>query len=106
MITNASSRLAAVNYLSRNLRLRLAEVAETVDASTALAQVVGQDAGLMVRGLAAGLDDDNVLVRRGTLDLLIGILPLGGQAVKRCAMLSYRLYMVQFLTEQCLFQQC
>jgi hypothetical protein len=105
MITNASSRLAAVNYLSRKLRSRLAEVAETVDASTALAQVVGQDAGLMVRGLAAGLDDDNVLVRRGTLDLLIGILPLDGQAVKRCAMLSYRFYMVQFLTEQCLFQQ-
>lgn len=36
------------------------------------------DVGLTVRGVAAALEDENMLVRRNGLDLLLRITPLDG----------------------------
>lgn len=93
MVTNASSRLAAVHYLSRRLKPRLSE--PEMGGTAGLAEIIGSDTGLLVRGLAAGLDDDTVLVRRGVLDLLIAILPLHKMPT-RCAKNSLNggIYMV------------
>jgi hypothetical protein len=40
------------------------------------------DVGLMVRGVAASLEDENMLVRRNGLDLLLRITPLDGNVFK------------------------
>lgn len=64
MISNPSSRLAALNYLAR----QLAHPSEGRS----------MDVGLTIRGVAAVLDDQNVLVRRNGLDLLLRLLKLDG----------------------------
>jgi hypothetical protein len=66
LVSSPASRLAALNYVSRSL-VDPTEASET-----------GSDVGLMIRGVAAVLSDDNMLVRRGGLDLLLKILPLDG----------------------------
>ena len=88
MITNPGSRTSAVNYLSRRLPPRLKQYLKPDEKAPALsldtdssarpllAEVIGPDGGLFVRALAAGLEDDSLLVRRGTLDLLNTCLPL------------------------------
>ena len=69
LISSPASRLAAVNYLARKL-----PKTSTVDQEL--------DVGLVVRGVAAVLEDENTLVRRGGLDLLLRILPLDGPLTK------------------------
>jgi hypothetical protein len=66
LISSPASRLAALNYLAR----QLVEVPEEL--------VTSSDVGLLIRGVAAVLGDQNMLVRRGGLDLLLRILPLDG----------------------------
>ena len=69
MLSSPGSRMAALNYLSRRL---------TAPPSTS----ERTDLGLMIRGVAAVLEDDNSLVRRSGLDLLLRVLPLDGELLK------------------------
>lgn len=70
LISSPASRLAALNYLSR----QLTEVPEELATSS--------DVGLLIRGVAAVLGDHNMLVCRGGLDLLLRILPLDGTIMR------------------------
>lgn len=70
MISSPASRLAAINYLAKAM----------VEAPSDITS--GPDTGLMIRGVAAALADDNMLVRRGALDLLLRTLPLNGSILK------------------------
>ncbi|KAK4333987.1 Protein dopey [Rhodotorula toruloides] len=87
LITAPNSRIPALNYLSRRLpKLPPAKDGEDVNADgeeDGLAEIVGQDIGLMVRGFAAALEDDSILVQRGVLDLLTGTLRVDGKGFKR-----------------------
>src|SRR6266702_3886473 len=47
--------------------------------------VLGHDVGLMIRAFAAALEDDNILVRRNALDLIIQVLRLDGVAIQSAA---------------------
>lgn len=60
-------RLAALNLLSR----KLPKVNGDDNGDKDVTQIVGKDLGLLVRGFCAALEDDNLLVRRAVLDLLI-----------------------------------
>jgi len=48
-----------------------------------ITQIVGKDIGLVIRAFAAALEDDNLLVRRGALDLLLQSLRIDSAAIKR-----------------------
>jgi hypothetical protein len=63
LISSSSSRLAALNYLAR----RLPKPPENLQS------------GLVLRGIAAALEDENVLVRRNGLDLLFRIVRMDGE---------------------------
>ncbi|GEM07562.1 cellular morphogenesis-related protein [Rhodotorula toruloides] len=86
LITAANSRIPALNYLARRLpKFPSAKDGENVDADgeeDGLAEIAGQDIGLMVRGFAAALEDDSILVQRGVLDLLTGTLRVDGKGFK------------------------
>ena len=43
---------------------------------------VGRDVGLMIRAISAALEDDDSLVRRSALDILLTALPIDSMAVK------------------------
>ena len=45
--------------------------------------IVGRDTGLMIRAFAAALEDENLLVRRAALDLLVQSIQLDSATVKR-----------------------
>ena len=86
LITHPGSRISVVNYLTRRLPPRLKPILNTLQDSQIaatttdtsgplLSDVIGPDGGLFVRALSSGLQDDNVLVRRGALDLLNTCLP-------------------------------
>lgn len=47
--------------------------------------MLGHDVGLMIRAFAAAVEDDNVLVRRYALDLILQALRLDGVAIQRAA---------------------
>ena len=64
--TAPSFRLPALNYLARRLP-------DALDRASADVGV-----GLVIRGVAEVLQDENVLVRRLGMDLLLRILPLEG----------------------------
>ncbi|WVQ94532.1 hypothetical protein IAU59_001611 [Kwoniella sp. CBS 9459] len=68
LISSPSSRLSALNYLAR----RLLKPPEDLS----------KDSGLIIRGVSAALNDENVLVRRNGLDLLLRILQLDGDLMK------------------------
>ncbi|GAA6010233.1 hypothetical protein JCM11491_005403 [Sporobolomyces phaffii] len=86
LVTAPNSRIPALNYLARRLpklesdesRLQLSRSSQqmTDGFHAGLTEVVGQDVGLMVRGFAAALEDPQILVQRGTLELLITTLKL------------------------------
>lgn len=44
--------------------------------------IVGRDTGLMIRAFAAALEDENLLVRRAALDLLVQSIQLDSATVK------------------------
>ena len=75
MLTTPAARGSAVNYLAR----RFPKLDQIDDITT----IVGRDVGLMIRAFSACLEDENLLVRRGALDLLVGNLKLSGGALKR-----------------------
>lgn len=80
LMTNPSARVSIVNYITGRLSSALLAskaVVPTSSDSPCLTEVIGPDGGLFIRGLAAALEDDNVLVRRGILDLLVTAMPLG-----------------------------
>ncbi|EIW69034.1 hypothetical protein TREMEDRAFT_71761 [Tremella mesenterica DSM 1558] len=68
LISSSSSRLAALNYLARRM---LKPPAQEL-----------LDSGLILRGVAAVLEDGNVLVRRQGLDLLLRVITLDGTVMK------------------------
>lgn len=88
LITAPSSRTPALNYLSRRLPRSSSGSggggggAGGDDALTAI--IGGHDAGLMVRGFAAALSDETILVQRGILDLLLSALPLDSASLLGC----------------------
>ncbi|OAX42077.1 hypothetical protein K503DRAFT_863326 [Rhizopogon vinicolor AM-OR11-026] len=75
MITMSSARGTALNFLSRRL--------PRSHADEDITQIVGRDIGLMIRAFAAALEDDNLLVRRGALDLLLQSMRIDSAAIKR-----------------------
>lgn len=48
-----------------------------------IAAIVGRDVGLMIRAFAAALEDDDLLVRRAALDILLQSLRVDSVAVKK-----------------------
>jgi hypothetical protein len=63
LISAPSSRLGALSYLSR-------------------IELPPLDPGLIIRGVAGALGDDNMLVRRSALDLLVRVVPLNGENMR------------------------
>lgn len=47
--------------------------------------MLGHDVGLMIRAFAAAVEDDNVLVRRNALDLILQVLRLDGVAIRKAS---------------------
>jgi hypothetical protein len=75
LISTPSARPLALNYLSR----RMPKLGEGEDISP----IVGPDIGLMIRAFSSALEDDNLLVQRGILDLLVTSLRLDGAASEK-----------------------
>ncbi|KAJ8084790.1 hypothetical protein PM082_003567 [Marasmius tenuissimus] len=77
MLTSPASRGTALNFLSR----RLPQLHGLED----ITGIVGQDIGLMIRAFAAALEDDNLLVRRGALDLLLQSLRVDSNTIRKAS---------------------
>ncbi|PCH34091.1 hypothetical protein WOLCODRAFT_61246 [Wolfiporia cocos MD-104 SS10] len=75
MLTTPSARGTSLNFLSRRL--------PTLKADEDITVIVGRDIGLMIRAFSAALEDDDLLVRRGTLDLLVQSLRIDCVAIKQ-----------------------
>lgn len=75
MLTTPSARGTALNLLSR----RLPQLHGLED----ITSIVGSDIGLMIRAFASALEDENLLVRRSALDLLLQSMRVDSSAVKR-----------------------
>ena len=48
-----------------------------------ITDIVGKDIGLMIRAFAAALEDENLLVRRGALDLLLTAIRVDSMAIRK-----------------------
>ncbi|KAI7962497.1 hypothetical protein MJO28_000591 [Puccinia striiformis f. sp. tritici] len=68
LITGPGYRIPAINFLSRRM--------PPLNPQETIVPIVGQDVGLMIRGYSAALEDGNILVQRGILDLLLSNLKL------------------------------
>ncbi|KAI0803164.1 Dopey, N-terminal-domain-containing protein [Irpex lacteus] len=78
MLTSPSARGTSLNFLARRLpRLKADEDITTI---------VGRDVGLMIRAISAALEDDDSLVRRSALDILLQSLPVDSTAVKKASL--------------------
>ncbi|THH19017.1 hypothetical protein EW146_g2076 [Bondarzewia mesenterica] len=77
MLTTPSARGTSLNFLAR----RLPRLNDDED----ITSIVGRDIGLMIRAFAAALEDDNLLVRRGALDLLLQSLRVDNAAVRNAS---------------------
>ncbi|KAF9225321.1 hypothetical protein BS17DRAFT_872565 [Gyrodon lividus] len=75
MITMPSARGTALNFLSRRL--------PRLHADEDITPIVGRDIGLMIRAFSAALEDDNLLVRRSVLDILLQSMRVDSAAMKR-----------------------
>ncbi|KZT08595.1 uncharacterized protein LAESUDRAFT_757319 [Laetiporus sulphureus 93-53] len=75
MLTMPSARGTSLNFLSRRL--------PTLKADEDISFIVGRDIGLMIRAFSTALEDDDLLVRRGALDLLLQSLRIDGVAFRR-----------------------
>lgn len=85
-ITNPSRRLGVLAYLNRHLpKLGLEKQTssdggdsqlEGADAAAIVESVISPEPGLLIRCFASGLTDDQLLVQRNFLDLLVTHLPL------------------------------
>ncbi|SCV67868.1 BQ2448_5479 [Microbotryum intermedium] len=74
LVTAPGSRIPALNYLSRRL--------PKLESEDALSYIVGQDVGLVIRGFSAALEDSQILVQRGILDLLTTTLKLDSRGFR------------------------
>lgn len=101
-ITSASRRQGALAFMVRNLPYlgryfegcesfgRRQPINETlrdvpVEVSWAVEAVSSPEPGLLVRSFAAGLCDEQILIQRGFLDLLVSHLPLRSEVLQRKA---------------------
>ncbi|KAF8665364.1 hypothetical protein AX16_000383 [Volvariella volvacea WC 439] len=75
MLATPSARGTSLNLLSRRL--------PRLNPNEDIAAVVGDDIGLMIRAFAAALEDENLLVRRGALDLLLQSIRVDSVAIQR-----------------------
>ncbi|KAF7968943.1 hypothetical protein HWV62_28842 [Athelia sp. TMB] len=93
MLTTPGARGTSINYLSRRLpRLNADEGNFPVslclhtpglsNIHADITTIVGRDIGLMIRAFASALEDDNLLVRRGALDILLQSIRADSAAVK------------------------
>ena len=91
-ITSANRRMGVLVYLSRYLpKLGQSEVAAghvdlntTVNgAQTSITAVTSPEPGLLIRCISTGLQDDQPLVQRGFLDLLVTNLPLQAKTLQQ-----------------------
>ncbi|KAF8640453.1 hypothetical protein AX17_000117 [Amanita inopinata Kibby_2008] len=73
MLTTPSARGTSLNFLSRRL--------PTMHVDEDITEIVGRDIGLMIRAFSAALEDENLLVRRSALDLLLQSMPIDSTAV-------------------------
>ncbi|ORX36308.1 Dopey, N-terminal-domain-containing protein [Kockovaella imperatae] len=80
LISSASSRLSGLNYLAK-------EMQKPPDPS------LGIENGLIIRGVAAVLNDENVLVRRNGLDLLLRVLRIHESIFKEATPEDQRMLM-------------
>ncbi|QRW09045.1 hypothetical protein RhiLY_08044 [Ceratobasidium sp. AG-Ba] len=85
LVSAPSARAPALNLLAR----RLPKVGPGDD----LTHIVGNDTGLMIRAFAAALEDENMLVRRGILELLCTTLRLDGEVMKKAQQLDRTILM-------------
>ena len=74
MLTSPPARGTALNFLSRRL--------PKLNPEEDITHIVGEDIGLMIRAFAAALEDENLLVRRGALELLLTTLRLDSAAIR------------------------
>ncbi|KAH9996513.1 Dopey, N-terminal-domain-containing protein [Russula vinacea] len=77
LLTMPPVRGTALNLVSRRLPKLVAENDFTT--------MLGHDVGLMIRAFAAAVEDDNVLVRRYALDLILQTLRLDGVAIQKAS---------------------
>jgi hypothetical protein len=93
-ITNPSRRLGVLAYLNRHMPklggihpwpLLLTEngLERSTDISTAAKSLISPEPGLLVRCFATGLADEQLLVQRNFLDLLVSHLPLHSPVLQR-----------------------
>ncbi|KAK0466281.1 Dopey, N-terminal-domain-containing protein [Desarmillaria tabescens] len=75
MLTTPAARGTSLNLLSR----RLPRLMDDED----ILSIIGRDIGLMIRAFAAALEDENLLVRRGALDLLLQSMRLDSAALHK-----------------------
>ncbi|GBE77521.1 hypothetical protein SCP_0103960 [Sparassis crispa] len=75
MLTTPSARGTSLNFLARRLPV--------LKADEDITHIVGRDVGLMIRAFSSALEDDDLLVRRGALDLLLQALRINSIAVAR-----------------------
>ncbi|KAF8899262.1 Dopey, N-terminal-domain-containing protein [Infundibulicybe gibba] len=75
MLTTPSARGTSINFLVRRL--------PRLNADEDITEVVGRDIGLMIRAFAAALEDENLLVRRGALDLLLQTMRVDSTAIRK-----------------------
>ncbi|KAG8763896.1 hypothetical protein FRC12_008365, partial [Ceratobasidium sp. 428] len=85
LLSAPSARAPALNLLAR----RLPKVGPDDD----LTSIVGSDTGLMIRAFAAALEDENMLVRRGILELLCTTLRMDGDVMKKAQHLDRTILM-------------
>lgn len=80
VITNASRRQGALNYMTRRLprfaQQSLVRNGNSEELSPEAEAVTTPEPGLLVRCFIAGLSDPQILIQRGFLDLLVTHLPL------------------------------
>jgi hypothetical protein len=100
LLTTPSSRMAALHYLGRRLpkpgkddctfccsgdsRGKL-----TMRLAAAIVPVVGSDPGLLARGYASAVQDDQILVQRATLDAILSSLPIDGRGLRQYVPVFY-----------------
>ncbi|KAJ8503598.1 hypothetical protein ONZ45_g10714 [Pleurotus djamor] len=75
MMTAPSARGTSLNLLGRRL--------PRLNSDEDITNIIGRDIGLMIRAFSAALEDDNLLVRRGALDLLLQSMKVDSVAVQR-----------------------
>jgi Dopey, N-terminal len=82
-ITSASRRQGALAFLVRKLPKLGANSSNHNEVSSAVQSVVSPEPGLLIRCFAVGLSDDQLLVQRGFLDLLVTHLPLNSPVLQK-----------------------